>query len=212
MRVVIPSVDYADMLAATLPAWRRLLPEADLIVVTAKHDRATFAIARASGAALLVTDAWYRNGARFNKARALDEAFAFEERPAGEICIAIDADVHPFGAFQPHEIGDGVLYSVDRFYVDTPATLARLVTRPELVLEERDRMTAGRRGPGYFQAFRARPDLTFGSYPDAGYYDLAFHQHFAGGVAVLEGFYVGHLGRKSGKNWSGRTLPKWGAA
>lgn len=211
MRVVIPAVDYADMIEATLPAWRRLFPAATLVVVTAKHDRATIAATRAAGAALLVTDAWYRNGARFDKARALDEAFDFPERPAGEICIAIDADVYPFGAFDPDAIGPGVLYSVDRFYVDTPATLARLVARPALVLEELDRMTAGRRGPGYFQAFRARPDLSFGSYPDAGYYDLEFHRHF-GGVEVLEGFHVGHLGRKSGKNWSGRTLPKWGAA
>lgn len=211
MRVVIPSVDYADMLEATLPAWRRLLPAATIVVVTAKHDRATIALTRSSGAALLVTDAWYRERARFNKARALDEAFDFAERPAGEICIAIDADVHPFGAFNPDAIGPGALYSVDRFYVDTPATLARLVARPALVLEELDRMTAGRRGPGYFQAFRARPGLTFGSYPDAGYYDLEFHRHFTG-VEVLEGLHVGHLGRKSGKNWSGRTLPKWGAA
>lgn len=210
MRVVIPSVDYADMLEATLPAWRRLLPLADLIVVTAKHDRATIALTRASGAALLVTDAWHRNGARFNKAAALDDAFEFPARPAGEVCIAIDADVYPFGTFDPLAIRDGAIYSVDRFYVDTPATLERLSTRQEL--EGLARMTAGRRGPGYFQAFRARPDLTFGSYPDAGYYDLDFHRHFPAGVRELEGFAVGHLGRKSGKNWRGRTLPKWGAA
>ena len=54
MRVVIPSVDYADMLEATLPAWRRLLPAATIVVVTAKHDRATIALTRSSGAALLV--------------------------------------------------------------------------------------------------------------------------------------------------------------
>ncbi len=211
MRVVIPAVDYADMLEATLPAWRALFRAADLIVVTAKHDRATFAVARAGGADLLVTDAWTRDGAQFNKARALDEAFLFEQREPGELCIAIDADVYPFGTFDPAAIAAAdVLYSVDRFYIDTPATLARQAAKP--ALDMLDRMTAGRRGPGYFQAFRARPDLTFGSYPDAGYYDLEFHRHFPGGVAVLEGFAVGHLGRKSGKNWRGRTLPKWGAA
>ncbi len=210
MRVVIPSVNYGDMLAVTLPAWRRLLPSADLIVVTAKHDRATLTVARANRASLLITDAWYREGADFNKARALDEAFEFPERPLGEVCVAIDADVYPFGALELDAIADGVIYSVDRFYIDTPATLARQVARP--ALETLDRLTAGRRGPGYFQAFRSRPDLTFGSYKNAGFYDLHFHRHFAGGVGVLEGFAVGHLGRKSGKNWSGRTLPKWGAA
>jgi hypothetical protein len=210
VRIVIPSVDYADMIGVTLPAWRRQFPSATLIVVTAKHDRATFRVARELGAALLVTDAWYRAGAKFDKARALDEAFDFPERPAGEICIAIDADVYPFGAFDVEAIADGALYSVDRFYVDSPATLARQVAHPDPVALER--MTAGRRGPGYFQAFRARPSLTFGSYPDAGYYDLDFHRHFPGGVHVLEASYVVHLGRKSGKNWRGRTLPKWGAA
>jgi hypothetical protein len=210
VRIVIPSVDYADMLGATLPAWRGTFPAATLVVVTARHDRATLDTARAAGAAVLVTDAWYRRGRAFDKAAALDEAFDFPARELGEICIAIDADVYPFGVFDVEAIAAGVLYSVDRFYVDSPATLARQVRRP--AIEELDRMTAGRRGPGYFQAFRARPDLTFGSYPDAGYYDLDFHRHFPGGVAVLASSYVVHLGRKSGKNWRGRTLPKWGAA
>lgn len=210
MRIVIPSVDYADMLGVTLPAWRRQFPAATFVVVTAKHDRTTFAVARELGAALLVTDAWYRRGAKFDKAAALDEAFDFGARPAGEICIAIDVDVYPFGAFALEAIGDGVLYSVDRFHVDTPATLERQIANPDPAVLER--MTAGRRGPGYFQAFRARPSLTFGSYPDAGYYDLDFHRHFPGGVEVLEASYVVHLGRKTGKNWRGRVLPKWGAA
>lgn len=210
MRIVVPSVDYADMLGVTLPAWRQQFPAATIVVVTAHHDRSTIRVARELGAGLVVTDAWYRRRAKFDKAAALDEAFAFAERPAGEICISIDADVYPFGAFALEAIGDGVLYSVDRFYVDTPATLARQVANPDP--GELARMTAGRRGPGYFQAFRARPSLTFGSYPDAGYYDLDFHRQFPGGVEVLEASYVGHLGRKSGKNWRGRTLPKWGAA
>lgn len=209
MRIVIPSVDYADMIGVTLPAWRRTFPAADLIVVTAKHDRATFRVARELGAALLVTDAWYRDGRAFDKAAALDEAFDFRERLAGEVCIAIDADVYPFGVFDVDAIGGRALYSVDRYLVDSPAELERQIANPDPAALAR--MTAGRRGPGYFQAFRARPSLTFGSYPDAGYYDLAFHRHFAG-VEVLEASYVVHLGRKSGKNWRGRTLPKWGAA
>jgi hypothetical protein len=210
MRIVIPSVDYADMIGATLPAWRSLFPAATLVVVTARHDRATLDAARARGADVLVTDAWYRQGRAFDKAAALDEAFDFPARELGEICIAIDADVYPFGVFTLEALAADMLYSVDRFYVDTPATLARQVARPNP--GALDRMTAGRRGPGYFQAFRARRDLTFGSYPDAGFYDLAFHRQFPGGVAVLESSYVVHLGRKSGKNWRGRTLPKWGAA
>jgi len=210
VRVVIPSVDYADMIGVTLPAWRALFPAATIVVVTARHDRASLDVARARGASVLVTDAWYRKGRAFDKAAALDEAFDFPARELGELCIAIDADVYPFGAFNLEALAVGVLYSVDRFYVDTPATLARQVARPDVAAL--DRMTRGARGPGYFQAFRARPDLTFGSFPDAGFYDLEFLRQFAGGVDVLPASYVVHLGRKSGKNWRGRTLPRWGAA
>lgn len=209
MRVVIPSVDYADMIGVTIPAWRAMLPAANVIVVTARHDRATYSTARHMGAAVIVTDAWYRNGRAFDKAAALDEAFDFPARYSGEICIAIDADVYPFGAFDITAIAAGTIYSVDRFHVDSPTALARQIARPNP--RGLDRMTAGRRGPGYFQAFRARPDLTFGSYPDAGFYDLDFHQQFPRGVVVLHDSYVVHLGRKSRANWRGRTLPRWGA-
>ncbi len=210
MRIVVPAVDYADFLAVTLPAWRRLFPAADLIVVTAPRDRRTAAIARDLGVGLVVTDAWHRDGAAFNKAAALDEAFGFAGLEAGALCLALDADVYPAGALNLEALDAGVLYGCDRFYCPTAATLERQIRRPDPELL--DRMTRGARGAGYFQAFRARPDLTFGSYKNAGYYDLDFHRHFAGGVEALEGFYVLHLGRKSGKNWSGRTLPTWGAA
>jgi hypothetical protein len=210
VRIVIPSVDYADMLAATLPAWRQTFPTAAFVVVTAKRDRATIATAHAAGAAVLETEAWTAGGHRFNKARALDEAFDFASRPAGEICIAIDADVYPFGALHPLAItSDTTLYCCDRFYCESPAILQRQIARPDRAALAR--MTAGRRGAGYFQAFRARPTLTYGSYPTAGYYDLEFHRHFAG-IAVIDSLYVLHLGRKSGKNWTGRILPRWGAA
>lgn len=210
MRIVIPSVDYADMLEATLPGWRQMFPTASIVVVTARHDRRSVDTARAVGASVLVTDAWYRGGRKFDKARALDEAFDFLARDAGEICIAIDVDVYPFGLLELDALRADVLYGCDRFYCETPAMLDRQIARPSQA--GLDRMTAGRRGAGYFQAFRARPGLTFGSYPNAGYYDLDFHRQFAGGVEALDRFYVLHLGRKSGKNWSGRTLPKWGAA
>ncbi len=210
MRIVVPAVDYADMLATTIPAWRRLFPAAHLTILTAHHDRRTIALSRELGAALVVTSAWYRDGRAFDKAAALDEGFDFPSREPGELCIAIDADVYPFGVIALDTLRAGVLYACDRFYCDTPAALERQIARPDRSVL--DRMTAGRRGAGYFQAFRARPDLSFGSYPTAGYYDLDFHRHFAGGVESLEEFYVLHLGRKSGKNWRGRTLPRWGAA
>jgi hypothetical protein len=58
VRIVIPSVNYADMLAVSLPAWRSEFPGAEVVVVTAPADQATQETAERFGARLCVTDAW----------------------------------------------------------------------------------------------------------------------------------------------------------
>jgi hypothetical protein len=138
VRIVIPSVRYADFLAVTLPAWRAFLPDAALTVVTAPGDRATIAIARAAGATVLVTDIWTRpvpvphnptdEPVVFNKAGALDEGFGFtgsRSPPAlGEWCLALDSDLVPFGPWPTHLSKDlDTLYGCPRYVCKTPASL-----------------------------------------------------------------------------------------
>jgi len=214
MRVVVPSVGYADMLAATLPAWRALLPRADLRVVTAPGDLPTLRVARLAGAAPIVVEAWTQDGASFNKAAALDQAFGFGVRgipPAiGEPCLALDADVYPAGAV-PDWLQSDALYGCARHLCTSPASLAAFQLG-RLALTSLPRRNGGDRGAGYFQLFRYRSGLTFGSFPTAGFYDLAFHRQFPA-VENLPGCAVLHLGRTSRTNWKGRrTLPAWSVA
>lgn len=234
MRVVIPSLDYADFLAVVLPAWRTMLPREVMTVVTAPADQATRDVAERNGIACWVTDAWRKDGAILNKARALDEAFGllpgYRESPTeGEVCLALDADVFPFGRFPTaSELAADTLYGCARHYCPTAAVLhAHLLGKirrhqlqlmtpklrkvPGVILEPSSPDATARLAAeclGYFQLFRWKPGVAFGDSRTAGKYDLEFRNHFAHRVP-LTAFYVLHLGMQDRRNWQGRTLPQW---
>ena len=243
MRLVIPSVDYADMLAAILPAWARLVGAEAITVVTAPRDVPSQEVAAEAKVGLVVTDAWTRqvptlNGAAgpviFNKARALDEAFGFRAdiRPApaaGELCLALDADVYPGGQLPAEgELEADLLYGCPRYRCETPAELEAFrrgaLTREAFpLIPPRIRgeaapapgrtvspAEAAERCLGYFQLFRYRPGLRFGDYRTAGRYDLDFRRQFRQRRG-LTAIYVLHLGALDRQNWRGRVLPRWEA-
>lgn len=202
------------MLAVTLPAWRAILPKsADVRVVTSATDRDTADVAAAAEVRVIVTDAWTRDGATFNKAAALDVAFGFDpdgSAPrAGEACLSLDADAYPAGPLpSTWNLSRDALYGCARHLCLDAKTLARFQAGTATIADL-PRRNAGDRGAGYFQLFRYKPGLTFGSFPTAGYYDLEFHTHFAE-VVDLASFTVLHLGRTSSRNWSGRRVtPVW---
>lgn len=130
MRIVVPSVEYGDLLALTLPQWRVILPEtSSLTVVTSPADTETQAVASRNGFACHVTDAWTRtdpschvNGRAnrtyskrwratipqgetptFNLALALDEAFGFPSPTPVGVCAVVDADCYPVGQLPADE-------------------------------------------------------------------------------------------------------------
>lgn len=236
MRVVVTSVDYADYLAVTLPAWQRTLPAAAITVVTSPADAATKALGLHLGARVVVTSAWYAHGHTFDKAAAIDEAFgitgsAVAPPERGERCLVLDADVYPFGQLPEEKLDPRTIYGCPRYLCPTPEDLAAHIAgrtaRHELPL-----MMARYRGSdapdaivgadaaaiertarsclGYFQLFRYYPGQTFGSFKTAGKYDLVFRDLFAK-RAALRDFYVLHLGTPSRQNWRGRTVSRWGA-
>lgn len=230
MRAVLPSVQYADFLAVTLPAWLACLPARSLAVVTAPEDTATARVAADYGVPCLITDAWRRpvpvanprpGGPVFNKGLALDEAFGFvpglRDAPApGECCLSLDADVYPAGVFPAEAaIAADTLYGCPRYEARTPEALrAALAGRVGPLIPPRGTPRAwtpeetGVRCLGFFQLFRYRPGLRFGSYWNAGQYDKAFRNRFASRRAV-QGFSVLHLGEMQQANWSGRVVPAW---
>jgi len=171
----------------------------------------------------------------FNKALALDEAFGFwksevgcrkSEVREGDLCLSLDADCYPFGEWPWHPIELGVIYSCARYHCPTLAMLAEHIagTLPresmEVILPRRrgeswpdyephsaeSVQRAGRRCLGFFQLFRYRPGLRFGSFPTAGKYDLVFRDRFSRRV-VLQDFYVLHLGEQSRAHWRGHPAP-----
>jgi glycosyltransferase involved in cell wall biosynthesis len=85
------SVDYADYLARGIARWRQGL--ASLLVVTTPADHATQALARRHGADLVETNLFTRDGAVFNKGRAMEYARAY--LPWSDWILFIDADVIP---------------------------------------------------------------------------------------------------------------------
>lgn len=240
MRIVIPSVHYADYLAVTLPAWQALRPRAEIIVVTSPDDQETVGVATAAGVRCHATDAWTRpvetfNGAPgrvvFNKALALDEAFGFvpgfaEPPRHKEYCLAIDADVYPFGAWPNDAKRSDTLYGCPRYECLTPDELiahrdgrtpvdSLHLIPPKIRGESYARSTnltpeqVGAKCLGYFQLFRYLDGRRFGSYRTAGKYDMDFRNQFARRRG-LTSLYVLHLGEQNRQNWQGRILPPWG--
>lgn len=89
LNAIIVCVDFADLLAITLPYNRRHFDK--VRVVTTADDEATRAVARDNGALVHLTGAFYRDGADFNKWLALEEGLEALGRE-GWLCI-LDADV-----------------------------------------------------------------------------------------------------------------------
>ncbi len=113
MRAVIPCLGYADFLAATLPGWLTILPPNTLRVVTSPNDANTRALCARHGVDCLATDAWTANGAKLNKAAALDAAFAGVT--PGTVCLSLDADCYPFGTLPAEAtIQPDTLYGCER--------------------------------------------------------------------------------------------------
>lgn len=80
---------YADHLARGIEVWRHTLDE--WVVVTHPTDGATIQQCERRRVRTVVTDAFARDGARFNKAAALDAGLASLE--GGDWLATIDADV-----------------------------------------------------------------------------------------------------------------------
>lgn len=112
LRAILVSVDYADLLGVTLPYNRHHF--SDVMVVTAPRDEATLAVAVANRCRTHVTEAFYADGAVFNKWAALEEALDAYGR-YGWLCL-MDADV-----LWPKNVVVNVQYETIRWEVpETP--------------------------------------------------------------------------------------------
>lgn len=232
--VVIPSAGYGDFLKTTGPAWRAFLPDADIRVVTTGVDHETNVVTAQLRFRALFTDAWSQDGARLNKAAALDQAFGItypwpnaEPLRDGQLCLSVDADVVPFGTFPSIPRDNArVLYGCARYGcpsvreldahrrgalqlgADLPLIVPRVKGKDPDLSPPVSAAAAATRALGFFQLFRWHPGVRFGSYPSAGKYDIEFRRHFARREGVTS-MHVLHLGPLDRRNWRGRIVPRW---
>jgi glycosyltransferase involved in cell wall biosynthesis len=201
------AVDYADLLALTLPRWLPGL--ASLTVVTSTADHVNVMNVCNPPTRVHVTEAFYEPaGVTFNKARAMNEAI--DAMPWEDWILFFDADILPPEGWAETVAGanptPGVLYGSARYIAPTPADVAR-----------GDLMRYGDSEiAGYFMLFHAtdprvqrRPLLAEWSH--AGGYDSDFQNLWSlrssrENKATLPLRLI-HIG-EPGKNWHGRKNPE----
>ncbi len=225
MRIVLTSVNYADFLAATLAAWKAIVPAGALVVATAPGD-ASIAVAESHGVPVVVTGAWTRidpschegGPARFNMALGVDEALGLAGNlvpsPSdGELIGHVNPDCLPFGRWPSDKTFDAeTVYGFWRYECLEQAHLEQYV-RGRRPLSSFPKLKNTKGAPiGYCQLFRAQPGRRFGSYPTAAKFDTHFTSRFLNHQMLTE-VYLLHLGPINVReNWSGRVVPQWGAA
>lgn len=188
VHALVVSVDYAPELSRSIDRWVAGL--ASLVVVTAPRDEATIALARQHGAQLHVTEAFFEDGALFNKGAAMQEARAL--LPQSDWHLFLDADVVPPPDWATRlEAADtklGCLHGARRVLED-----GRPIDDRELA--------------GFFHLFHSADPRA--SHPldrdwlHAGNYDSTFMQRWPRELQRILDLELVHLG-EPGVNWCGK--------
>lgn len=206
-------VKFDDLLALALPHNRQHLD--DLLVVTTPWDEATKEQCRKFDCRIFETEAFYDDGADFNKGKAVEQAVDTLRRQ-GHILI-FDADI-VFPAdmrtrLEMTHLHPAALYGVRRRQCDDLATFKKALADWDdpSILQIPDQEIAG-----YYQLFhtadprlRRRPWYTT-DWRHAGGSDSDFHRRWRGQGAKrwIENFHVMHLG-DTFSNWCGRSSDRW---
>jgi len=198
----------ADLLALTLPYNRHHF--AEVCVVSRPGDKTVY-VAWENDATPFLTDAFYEDGASFNKWRALEEGLDSFGRHGW--LVLIDPDVLWWKQFAvPYwKPAPGKLYTpLRRMFYDLPKLRDGVppeATWPTFPLHPQQREFAG-----YTQIFHAE-DPHLGPPPwhetdwrHAGGADSFFQRKWPESDKVRPPFEVLHLG-PSGVNWCGRAMP-----
>ena len=208
MKLLIVSVEYADLLELTLPRNLAAGQVDRALVVTTPADEATRAVAERNGAEIYCTDAFSRGGAWFNKGAAIEEAFDAIGRQGW--ILLLDADVVlPPDLVWP-ELEPGRIYGAHRRMLPEPAEFRDGLDWDQYAEIPSER--ARKYLPGCLQLFNgADPNLRRRPwYPvhwkHAGGCDTEFSAKWPRSLWRWLPFPVLHLGVDAA-NWCGRTTP-----
>ncbi|MFQ5492360.1 MAG: hypothetical protein ACE5GE_16745, partial [Phycisphaerae bacterium] len=209
MKAITVCVEYDDLLAITLP--RMLAVFDDVLVVTDSHDKATQEIANRLGVYCLQTNAFYAQGASFNKGNALNAAVLHQAQPASWLAV-IDADIVLPERADLTGLQPGTLYGATRRIVNPiwlPHDWSKFPTYPDRYPWNGAEVTLG----GHFLVFHTGDPVieTWPWFPDdwkhAGGYDSDFIAQWPPEKQVRLPFEVLHLGPLA-MNWHGRITPR----
>ncbi len=194
-------VDYDDFLTVTLPRNKRHFSRT--LVVTSPTDTQTQELAKEQECECYVTDAFYRDGAVFNKGLAVEEAFDVLGRD-GWICVW-DADVVMPESIDIQNREQDCLYVPGRHILDQPGRFSDDLNWATLPLP-----TQPHEFDGYCQIFHASaidPPWYGTTWTHAGGCDSDFEFKFPAEKRRRAPFTVLHLGT-DGSNWRGRVTPR----
>lgn len=209
LRAIMVAVNYADLLAVTLPANRHHFSE--VMVVTDKpSSEKVIPLAQANGASVCITNRFYENGAAFNKWAALEYALDLFGRE-GWLCV-MDADViWPYVAPLDPKIGE--LWSPLRRMAPWPISSPSIdPSRAEALWSLYSIHRNVGEWAGYSQVFHA-DDPALGPAPwhevdwaHAGGADSLFQRKWPAELKRRPLWECLHLGNP-GANWYGRATP-----
>lgn len=204
-RAITVSVDYGDILAITLAKNARHFSE--IVVVSTPADTLTAqVVASVPNARLHQTNAFYADGAEFNKAAALEEGFDLIPGKGGFLCI-LDADIllPPIVDFE--DCCHGFLYQPRRRILSDPSQWHEFIDWTSLPLADDGEWA------GYFQLFHRLDVAVFKRRPwypprwrHAGGADSEFQARWGRPRRIRLPFECLHLG-EDGRNWCGRVTP-----
>ena len=211
---IVISIDYADLLAATLPYNRSLFDH--VYVVTEERDAATLNVCAAHDCTvLLTTETKARCGDRdasFNRAGLLHQAQLYVHAAHPDAWIALlDADIvlpSQLAALDRSTWNTAFLYGLARCECETLEEWEGGVVKERPYGED-----PGNTIYGYFQLYHDKTKMNAVWSENAGYCDIEFSDQFGSNRAkVPSADPLGciHLGYGT-TDWRGRVSPRWGA-
>lgn len=209
LRAILVSVDYADLLRVTLRANRHHFDEVCVVTSAEPRDVDTIQIAVDHGCKVWETDAFYRDGALFNKWLALEEGLDFFGRHG--LLVVMDADVIWPRRIEHPEYVKGCLYTpYRRMMTDLSQPIPHEALWDRFPLHPQQYEFAG-----FTQIFHAddphlpSPPWHQTDWRHAGGADSFFQALWPDSRKIRPRWECLHLG-EAGRNWAGRATPYLG--
>lgn len=231
IEAVIVCVDYADVLAHTLPNNFKYFEKT--VVVTHPTDFATKRICQIYGVEVVETELFYETGDIFNKGAAINEGL--KHLSMNNWVLHLDADIwlHPFAIQQLNylKLNPQFLYGCDRIMIESFVEWIKFLEMPDLYKENwllelsnfkiGSRITQYYNGNmwqplGFFQLWNPKGSniYEYALNTDASKSDIEFASKWnRGRKSLIPEVIAIHLEEgesQSGSNWKGRTTPKFG--